>query len=230
MYNQLFDIELQERMTYYFTHTLSTNGRIKAYEKNCIIDPEDADHVHVVLDGELNQILYSESGDEVILCRLQRGNIFGEMDFFDGDRTCIITKAVTPCAISIIPRDIVEMELAKDPDVYKHFIHSIVRKYRILMLEFADNHFNDSLGKVAHLMVRLSYSTAEAIHDGQGAVPLNIYFTHEELANRLNANRSTVTSCIKRFKNEHLIDVDGKKITLLDMEGLKKYCNKYLPE
>ena len=230
MYNQLFNQELQDKMTHFFLNELSILGRIKAYDKNSIIDPDNANYIYIVVDGDLNQVLYSHDGDEIIFCRLERGNIFGEMDFFDGDRTCIVTKAITACAISKVPRALVEERLGKEPDLYKHFIHSIVRKYRIIMLEFADIRFNDSLGKIAHTLVRLTYSTSKKIHDGEGTLPINMYFTHEELANRINANRSTITNGLKTFKEQGYIDIDGKKITVTNIEGLKKYINLYLPE
>lgn len=129
MYSKLFNQELQEKMTQYFIHDLSVHGRIRAFEKNEVINPKDADHIYIVLDGHLSQILYSEDGKEITFFRLDRGTIFGEMDFFDGERTCIITKAITACAVSVIPRPIVERELLKKPELYNHFIHSIIRKY-----------------------------------------------------------------------------------------------------
>lgn len=229
MYDQLFNRELQERMEAYFTHNLSVSGRIRAIEKGTVVDPENADNIYIVLDGELNQVLYSEDGSEVILCRLQRGNIFGELDFFDGERTCIITRAVTACAVSVVSRTKVEQVLAEEPQVYRHFIHSIVRKYRILMMEKADIHFSDAMGKLAHLLVRLAHTTSEGETEKGSSLPLNIQFTHEELANRINANRSTITSGLKLFKEKGLIDMNGRNITILDLEKLGSYINSYLP-
>jgi CRP/FNR family transcriptional regulator, cyclic AMP receptor protein len=231
MYKQLFNREIQDRMEAFFTHNLSVKGRIRAIEKNTIIDPENGDSIYIVLDGELNQILYSEKGEEVIFCRLQRGNIFGEMDFFDGERTCIITKAITACAISVVDRKTVERVLSEEPDIYRHFIHSIVRKYRILMLEKADNHFSDARGKIAHHLVRLAHTTSLACNlEGETPLPVNIQFTHEELANRINANRSTITSGLNFFKEQGLIEVNGRNITILNLESLKAFINNYLPE
>lgn len=230
MYDKLFNQELQNQMTNYFTHHLSVLGRIKAFEKNEIIDPEDADHIYIVLDGDLNQILYSEDGKEIIFYRLERGNVFGEMDFFDGFRTCVVTKAMSACAISIVSRDIVEQEMAKQPDIYKHFIHSIVRKYRIVMLEFSDTRFNDSLGKIAHLLLRLSHTTAKDGIKQEDNNIINLSFTHEELASRINANRSTITNGLNKLKDMEVITLDGKQISIINYEKLRKCINHYIPE
>lgn len=50
MFRKLFDSDLQQSMMNYFTHELSTKGRIKAYDKNQIINPPDADYIYIVLE------------------------------------------------------------------------------------------------------------------------------------------------------------------------------------
>jgi hypothetical protein len=57
-------------------------GKIKTYSKHELIDPCNADHIYIVLDGSFNQLLYSQNGDEISFFRLVRGTIFGEMDYF----------------------------------------------------------------------------------------------------------------------------------------------------
>lgn len=227
MYDLLFNEELQEQMTDYFLNHLAKFGTVKAFSKNEMIDPETADHVYIVLDGAFNQVLYSQDGDEISFFRLERGTVFGEMDFFDGYRTCVITKALKTSAVSIVPRDVLEKEIGKNPDVYKQFMHSIIRKYRIVMLELADVKFNDSLGKLAHSLVRLVHTTGYRGNDKDNRYRINMTFTHEELASRLASNRSTITSGLKYFKEKGYITMEGKYIYIEKLEGLKAYINPY---
>jgi CRP-like cAMP-binding protein len=227
MYDHLFNEELQNKMTDYLLNNLSKLGTVKAYSKNEMIDPDTADHVYIVLDGAFNQVLYSRDGDEISFFRLERGTVFGEMDFFDGYRTCVITKALKTSAVSIVPRDVLEKELEKDPTIYKQFMHSMIRKYRIVMLELADVKFNDSLGKLAHALVRLVHTTGYRGSEAENGQKINMTFTHEELANRLASNRSTITSGLKYFKEKGYITTEGKSIYISNLKGLKEYINPY---
>jgi CRP-like cAMP-binding protein len=227
MYNQLFNEELQTKMTEYFVNELSLLGKIKTYSKHELIDPCNADHIYIVLDGSFNQLLYSQNGDEISFFRLVRGTIFGEMDYFDGYRTCVITKAQEASTVSIIPRTIIETELIKNPDIYKHFMHSIIRKYRIVMLELADVKFNDSLGKLAHAILRWGYITNYNIGDDESKQTVNMSLTHEEVANRLSSNRTTITNGLNYFKEKGYIKIKNKIIYIINEDGLKKYINSY---
>jgi CRP-like cAMP-binding protein len=227
MYDILFNENLQQKMTEYFLKELAPLGVVKAFGKNEIIDPDDANSVYIVLDGAFNQVLYSRDGDEMSFFRLERGTIFGEMDFFDGERTCVITKALKASAVSIVPRDVLENELIKEPDIYKHFMHSIIRKYRIVMLESADVKFNDALGKLAHVLVRLAHTTNYRSNKNSENKKINMTFTHEELANRMAANRSTITNGLKYFKDQNLITIKDRQIHITNIEGLKRYITPY---
>jgi len=230
MYNQLFNEELQNKMTEYFLNELSPLGIVKAYSKNEIVDPENADHIYIVLDGAFNQVLYGQDGDEISFFRLERGTIFGEMDYFDGDRTCVITKALKTSAISIVPREKIEKVLSNNPEIYRQFMHSIIRKYRIVMLELADVKFNDSLGKLAHAILRWGHTTSYRRPGEENKQIINMTFTHEELASRLASNRTTITNGLKYFKEKGYIKIEGKRISIIDETGLKDYINPYWPD
>ena len=153
MYDMLFNEELQKNMLLFFLEKLAKLGSVREIRKNEIIDPESADQVYIVLSGSFKQVLYSVEGDEITFFRLVRGTIFGEMDFFEGMRTCLITKAVENSTVSVLDRDILEKELSRDPMLYRHFMHSIIRKYRIVMLELSFPPLNHLMEASLYVMI-----------------------------------------------------------------------------
>ena len=209
---------------------MSKLGTIREIKKNEIIDPDTADQVYIVLSGSFKQALYSAEGDEITFFRLRCGTVFGEMDYFDGMRTCVITKAVENSRVSVLCRQVLEAELMKDPSIYRQFMHSVIRKYRIVMLELADVKFNDSLGKLAHTIIRLAYVTKHHSQDDTSIQKVHIAITHDELASRTASNRSTITNGLKTFKNKGLIAIKDRHIVILDIEGLKSYVTHYWDE
>ncbi len=217
MYDELFDQSLQKEMDDFFLMTFKDQGKISWYEKGVLIDPPGRDQIFLVLEGELNQQMFSKKGSTITFYRLFRGNIFGEIDFFDSSRTFVMNKTVTSCKVATINRAIVESRLQENPKLYEYFLTSIVKKYRIIMLELANHKFNDSIGKLADFLVRLYYSE----EDKERQI-IDVLFTQEEVANRVGLNRVTVTRAMKYFKEKGLIEVSDRKVILKDVEGLKE--------
>lgn len=222
MYEKLFDNSTQEKMISYFYNDLAKLGTLKRFRKNEILNPDNADNIYIVVEGCFKQVLYSFDGNEKGFFRLTPGTIFGEMDYFDGHRTCVITKVLEDSAASIVSREILEEELKKNSDIYRYFLHSITRKYRLLMLQITDNLFNDSLGKLASVLLRIG-----AMQEGElkKRIIIDYIYTHQELASVMGCSRITITKSINYFKETGIISIKDKHIILEDTNKLNEYVN-----
>lgn len=220
MYEKVFNQDVQKDMDDFFIRKLASHGKIKTFKKGEIISQDDFECIYILLEGELNQIMHSKEGDEIIFFRIVEGNIFGEMAFFEKSNTFAVNKALTKGSMSVVNREFVESKLREDPEIYNYFLISIIRKYRAVMFELTNLQFNDSTGRLADFLVRLYY-TENAVHKSN----ISIVLTHEEIANRLGLNRITVTNTMKQFKERGLIDVSSRRLTINDIEGLKKMTN-----
>lgn len=220
MYETIFDQKIQQDMDDFFLNHLACHGKIQSFARGEIIKQEDCNSIYILLEGELNQIMHSKEGDEIVFFRIIKGNIFGEMAFFDQHMTYAVNKSLTKGRYAIVNRQFVEAKLAENPKVYHYFLTSIIYKYRAIMSELANAHFNDSTGRLADFLVRL-YCT----EDSEDKNRISIIFTHEEIANRLGLNRITVTNTMNLFKEKGLIDVENRKIIIKDIESLKRMTN-----
>lgn len=218
MYKSYFDFEKQEEMRKEFLR-LSKKGIIRYYKKNSNIRIKCENGFSIVVDGKLKQSIYSTKGEEKILYILQNGEIFGEMDYFEGGEDHLIVKAIENSKISFIDKDIIENEIMKNPIIYRYIMHSIVRKFRILMFQMADMAFEDSYGKVADTIIRML--NQEDIDRGNKVI--NERLTHEEIANLIGCSRVTVTKILNEFKEVGLIEINSGRISIKDVEGLNKY-------
>lgn len=221
MYEEMFDQNSQIEMDKFFIENFAKEGTVKWYEKGVILDPTNHNQIYLILEGELNQIMFSKNGSMINYYRLLKGNIFGEIDYFDTGRTYVVNKTMKSCKLVIISRDILEEKLKIHPEMYAYFLTSIVKKYRIIMLELANHKFNNSLGRLADFFIRLYY--AEEIPSNE--VVMDIIFTHEDIANRVGLNRVTVTRGIKTFVDLDLIELIDRKILIKDIKGLEEFTN-----
>lgn len=223
MYKELFDEEKQNEMRDYFYNLALKLGSKKFFKKNEIIDLGINNAFGIVISGILEQNIISSKGQVHSLYVLTKGEIFGETDYFCGGEDTIISSNVREdVEISFVSKIQLEAELLNNPFAYRYFIHSITRKYRINMLQLTNSIFNDSLGKIADALLRLS-SCSEA--DSNGGVIINIAFTHQELANNIGCSRITVTNCLNKLINENIISYQGKKIVINDPDALKRYID-----
>lgn len=219
MFDNLFDEDLQKGMIDFFTKVLAPLGCDVHYKKGEHVPLKDDGSIYIVLEGSIDQVMYSKDGQQVSFYRLTRGTIVGEMDYFEGSLPSFQAKVVSDCVLSHVKRSLVDQELLKHPELYKHFMHSIIRKCRIMMVEYANQSLNDAIGRLAHTILRLDHSSRHLSQDGS---LIAIPFTHEAFASRLGMNRTTVTKSLAYLKAEGFIDVDKKHIKIMDEDGLKR--------
>ena len=222
MYNNFFDDNRQSIMRGFFLNDLSKLGTEKKFKKNELIDIKLENYVAIVLKGVISQSIISSNGHEKLLYLLRPGEIFGEMYLFCGGTDSIIAKGKTDGKMAIIAGDTLEEMLNTHPDIYRHFIHSITRKFRIVMLQLTNCVFNDALGKISDALLRLC-SCSEP--DGMGRTCINMTFTHQELANNIGCSRITVTRCLNRLLNENVISYDNRSIIINRPDVLKQYID-----
>ncbi|WP_053955830.1 Crp/Fnr family transcriptional regulator [Inediibacterium massiliense] len=220
MYEKIFDQDIEKKMERFFVDNLADYGKIETFKKGELINPSHPDNIYIIIKGEVNQIMYSKKGDEIIFYRMTEGSIFGEIDFFERNRTFVVIKAVTDGQLSVVHREMIENKLKEKPKMYEYFLSSIIRKYRVVTVELANFQFNNSIGKLADFFIRLYYT--ESINSKNN---ISIILTHEEIANRIGLNRITVTNGIKEFKDKGFIEMKDRKIIIKDIEGLKTLTN-----
>ena len=227
MYRKFFDCDRQEIMRNYFLNTLSKLGQVKKYNKNEVLDKDCGGSVGIVVKGVVKQSIISLNGHEKVLYIIRRGEIVGEMIYFCGGIDSIVTTAKESVEIAILSQEVLERELSFEPQIYKYFMHSMTRKFRIVMLQLTNAIFNDARGQLADALLRLS-STAEP--DSEGIVTLNRIYTHEELANNIGCSRITVTRCLNEFLKNGVICYDAKKIIINKPEVLKTHIDLIVEE
>ncbi|MEN2996774.1 MAG: Crp/Fnr family transcriptional regulator [Acetomicrobium sp.] len=224
MLNLLFDEDAHRNMIDHFLDHLAPLGNERKFRKGTIIDPFDSSCVYIVTSGYFKQVLISGDGREVSLFRLQPGTVFGEMDYFSGARTIALTKALVDSTASCLAGSVLEKELKKHPHLYRQFIQSIIRKYRIILMKTARTMVNDSKGRICGLLLELS---AQFGNDVDKPSEIDYVYTHQELANATGCSRITITNVLNELKDEGLITYKGKNIFIANPDGLKRYYNTF---
>lgn len=228
MYSDIFNENSQNKMRSFFLEELSKKGILKRYDKNDVIHIPDNDFVAIVVEGNIKQTLYSCRGTEKTLYFLQPGEIFGEMDYFGGGKGNIISKSVENSAISVVKQEQLNRVLQDKPEAYRYFLHSITRKFRIVMLQMSDMCFNTSIEKIADVLLRLSCQGGNLISkevEADGRENLVISMSHQELGDLIGCSRITVTKGLNELKNKKIVGLQNRKIIINDIKKLEEMLN-----
>lgn len=222
MYNLLFNDNKQKKMENFFLNDLAMDGYIQNHPKKSIIAPESADCIYIIISGECRQMMYGPNGKKVSYFRLIPGTIFGEMDYFDNNRTCVKTECLTDVLLSVVYRETLEKRLKENPGIYEHFLHSEARKYRILMLKIAEEKFNPVLGQLSAFLYRLS-----VLSEDMKKERIQFTLTHEEIADRLGCSRISITNNMNRLIEKNIVEYKDRYLIIKDKNKLMELINLF---
>jgi CRP/FNR family cyclic AMP-dependent transcriptional regulator len=114
--------------------------------------------------------------------------------------------------------------LVKTPHLYRYFMQSVIRKYRIILMKTARTMVNDSKGRICGVLLEIS---AQYGNNVDNPAEIDYIYTHQELADATGCSRVTITNIMNELKDEGLIGYRGKKIFIADPKGLEHYCNAF---
>jgi CRP/FNR family transcriptional regulator len=92
-------------------------------------------------------------------------------------------------------------------------------KFKKLGQKVEDLVFKNVYQRLAVLLLNLLESYG---YDKNGKQYLYIKLTHYDIASLIGSTRETTTACLNEFKREGLIDFDGRRLVIINPDGLKR--------
>lgn len=189
---------------------------IKNYEKgqNIFFEGDLGIGFYVVGSGKVKISKISFAGKEHILHIFGGGEPFGEVPVFNGSPFPATAEALMKTKTLFFPRDKFVLLVEANPSLALNMLAVLSFRLR----KFATQIENLSLKEVpARLASYLIYLSEEQGNDK--FVELDI--SKGQLASLLGTIPETLSRIFSKMNDEGLIQVNGKRITLLDPEGLQ---------
>ncbi len=181
-------------------------------------DPGDA--LFIIVSGEVKISLPSEGGDEAILVRLARGDVFGELALLDGAPRSATVTALTAVETVVLPRDRFRELIANEPIVRDALLASLAAELRRLTTHVEELHFLDITGRLAACLARLATDGGTPLPDG--AVQLKTSLTQGDLASMVGSTRQSVNKLLRQFTDDGYLRLERDAIVVTDLEGLAR--------
>ena len=199
----------------------SRNTIEKRYtKKEMIFLPGDiGDKVYLLKSGVVKISKYSESGKEIILAMVNPGEIFGEMALIDKSPREHVAEAIMDSYVCIVDRDQLMRYLQKNPEMSLQITKIIGLKFKRLGQKVEELVFRNVYQRLAALLLHLHDTYG---YDKNGKMYIYVKLTHYDIASMIGSTRETTTATLNDFKREGLIEFDGRRLVVLNREGLEK--------
>ena len=183
-------------------------------------DPGES--LFVMVDGMVKVSVVSEQGDEMVLVTLQPPDVFGELAIVDAGPRSASAEAVEASKVLVVSRAALLELMKTHPDVNEAVLRSLGSSLRRLTEQAADLVFLDLHGRVAKLVVGLAEKEHAAPED---AVVLDLHITQSDIGHMVGGSRQSVNQILKSFERRGLVEVHGSRLTVKDLEGLRRRAN-----
>ena len=180
---------------------------------------EPGNRLYIITEGKVKLGHTSMDGRENLLAVLGPGEIIGELTLFDPGPRSTTATAVSPVTLLHLDHADLNAILDTNPTMGKHMLRALARRLRRTNESLADLVFSDVPGRVAKALIDLADRFGTPAEDGVH-VPHDL--TQEELAQLVGASRETVNKSLADFVSRGWIHLEGRAVTLLDLDRLAR--------
>src|SRR3954471_21943684 len=177
-----------------------------------------AQGIHFLTQGRIKISKVTRDGKELTLAYRTEGDFFGEPCMLDGGPREEMAEAMDASTTVEITRDLLDGLLKTDGRASYRFARALIARRKDLETRVEQLIFKDVGAKLAELLLNLGQEHGLA-HEHGTVVGLKI--THQEMANLIGSTRETVSLTLSQFKRKGLIQTEGRKVILADLEGLR---------
>ena len=161
-------------------------------------------------------------GKEQIIRFAKKGDIIAYRSVLSNELACTSAKVIEDCQVCFIPSEILISFIKTNPS------------YAIELLKLACHELgeaNSFITDIAQKTVRerLAEVLLFLVNDFglDNDSYLNISLTREELANIVGTATESVIRLLSEFKSDKLVELNGRKIKILNTKGLEKISNVF---
>lgn len=187
----LADVELFASFSDEAMASVAAAAEERALERNDVLFTEDdvGTELYVVISGRIAIANVAMDGRESVVALMEAGDLFGEMDLFDGGGRSAAARALEPSVVIAIPYQAVRAVYEADPGLLWPVVALLARRIRVTDEALADAMFLDVTGRTAKRLLDLAGESDE----------FELPVTQEELAGMVGASRERVNKAISSF-------------------------------
>lgn len=180
----------------------------------------DNNNIYIIKSGVVRVDTFNSSNRRQTLSFLKEGDFFGEIAVFTGSPVSANVVSVVASQIYILKKADIDELILQIPQLARNIIYYLANRVKHTDGVIYDYAFKMLEARVASKLINLMH-----MFKGQeGSTSyIDLPITHQDLADFVGTSRETVTKILAKFKDRNLIEIQTKKILILDEQRLEAW-------
>lgn len=174
--------------------------------------------LYLVAAGKIRIFKLSPSGREQVLAVEGPGSSFAELPVFDGGNYPAAASALEDTEVLFVSRKDFQNFCRDHPEVALKVIAVVGSRLRRLVGIIEELSFTTVRQRLIALILRLAQASRVRSNEG---IHIELTQSHQDLAAELGTVRELVSRNLSRLEAEGFLDVEGRKIVVKDLPGLR---------
>lgn len=185
-----------------------------------VAQDEEIEGVALVLSGALKISVFSDAGAERILDLLGPGSFFGEESLVGGRILGVTVTALEETCLLAVPAGDALRLVGDDRDFLLAVVGSLVGKLHRRGRQLVDAAFGDACSQVASALLFLKRTGRD------GAPPVTIHATQQQIADLLGLSRVTVANALARLEHGGVVRRQARRVAVTNGEALRRLARR----
>lgn len=192
----------------------------RKFKRHTVIfhENEPGNAFYIIKTGRIKVYKVSEDGRELIIGIFGDGGIFGDVPVFDGGPYPASAAAMTDSVVWSINRADFERLIRAHPEISLKVIRVLGRRLRQAHNLLRDMALKNVPQRLASLLLKLKEEYGSETASG---TVLELPLSRQDMAELIGVSRETATRELSKFAKAGLIEVDGRRITILNEPKLR---------
>jgi CRP-like cAMP-binding protein len=173
---------------------------------------------YLVVEGQVKLALSSSHGVEKVLQLFGPGQTFGEAVMFLERPYPVHGECLADSLLLHVPRQAVFEAIESDPGFARRILGGLAVRLHQLVSDVEAYSMRSAAQRLVGYLLNLSES--QALPEAQVSLPTSKHI----VASRLNLTPETLSRLLHTLAADQLISVDGREVTIRDVERLRSYA------
>ena len=205
---------------------ISDNKNMISHRKGQMLYYEGAKPLGVfcVNSGVIKVFKTASNGKEQIIHLEKKGGLLGYTALLGEENYTNSAMVIEDAKICFIPKEPFLKTLISSGPFFKRLTKALSHEIGVMEEKLVDASQKSIRERLAYLLLQLANSYGL---DGEDQQQINLVLSREEIASLIGTATESVIRLLSEFKKDKLIELKGKKIIILDKNGLVKLSDFY---
>ena len=184
---------------------------------------DEATGFYLLVEGHLKLCRVSPDGREKVLHFVRPGETFAEAAFFGDGRYPAEARALEAGEVLFLPKQGFMELMGAKPQFALNLVVSLSLSLRRFARQIEELTFADVASRLASFLLKRADEKSTCYG---GITYLELGIKKGELAAQLGTASETISRTFRKLKEEGIIELDGRKVTILQMERLQQLATR----